>query len=208
MRRSLALLLAIALACALAAVALAPAYAVRTTGWADWQPLTGTANNFSTTMQLPANGFPAASVASDSRGGSVGVQSGASVWNGPTSRVGVEYGSSQNRPYVNLRPLADTAATPSATTYTFAHPTPPTGWAFVLGDIDADRVQVSAKDADGQDVSAPQLRFVQGFTLRSRARSPARSTSTPRTALGSPGSRSRSPGPPSAGTSYRARRRH
>ena len=165
MRRSLPLLLAIALACALAAVALAPAQAVRTTGWADWQPLTGTANNFSTTMQLPANGFPAASLASDSRAGSVGVQSGASVWNGPATPVGVKYGSSQNRPYLNLRPLADTAATPSTTTYTFAHPTPPTGWAFVLGDIDADRVQISAKDADGQDVSAAQLGFVQGFNL-------------------------------------------
>ena len=165
MRRPTALLVATALTGALATYGLAPAQAVRTTGWAEWDPLTGSANHYTTTMRLPAQGFPAASVASDSRSGSVGVQTGTSMWFGPTTPVGVKYGSSQNRPYLNLRPLADTATSPSTTTYTFDHPTPPTGWALVLGDIDADKVTVSATDADGQQVGAAELGFVQAFNL-------------------------------------------
>ncbi len=190
MRRPVALLIATTLTGALATIGLAPAQAVRTTGWADWDPLAGSANHYTTTMRLPAQGFPAASVASDSRSGSVGVQTGSSMWFGPTTPVGVKYGSSQNRPYLNLRPVADTATTPSTTTYTFDHPTPPTGWAFVLGDIDADQVTVSAKDADGQDLSAAQLGFVQAFNLcDSSPRPGACSTSIGDVPTWSPGSR-------------------
>jgi len=116
-------------------------------------------------MQLPAPGFPGADVASDSRSGSVGVQSGASVWLGPNTPVGQVFGSSQDRPYLNLRPKADNATAPSRTTYTFDSPTPPAGWAFVLGDIDADAVAVSAKDATGGDVSVAQLGFAGAFNL-------------------------------------------
>ncbi|MGC4109254.1 MAG: carboxypeptidase regulatory-like domain-containing protein [Nocardioides sp.] len=163
--RRMTLLVAIALGSAFAALGLAPAQALRTTGWAAWEPLTGSSNSYSTSMQLPAQGFPAASVATDSRSGSVGVQSGASMWFGATTPVGAKYGSSRDQPYLNLRPLADTATTPSTTTYTFADPTPPTGWAFVLGDIDADQVKVTAKDADGNEVGASELGFVQAFNL-------------------------------------------
>ena len=52
------------------------------------------------------------------------MQIGSSVWFGPTTPIGVKYGSSQNQPYLNLRPLADTATTPSTTTYTFDQPDP------------------------------------------------------------------------------------
>ena len=48
-------------------VGMTPANADVTSGWATWSPVTGTSNNFATTMQLPAQGFPQATVASDSR---------------------------------------------------------------------------------------------------------------------------------------------
>jgi hypothetical protein len=162
MRRSLGL----GCVAALLVVSAAPgAVGAAVGGYADWQPLGGTSNAYTTRMELPAPGFPGADVASDSRSGSVGVQSGASVWLGPNTPVGLVFGSSQDRPYLNLRPKADNATAPSRTTYTFDSPTPPAGWAFVLGDIDADAVTVSAKDATGGDVSAAQLGFAGAFNL-------------------------------------------
>ncbi|RNL60552.1 hypothetical protein EFK50_19740 [Nocardioides marmoriginsengisoli] len=149
----------------LVGLGLPAAQAVRTTGYADWEPLAGASNDYTTSMELPVAGFPAAAVASDSRSGSVGVQSGSSVFFGPGTPVGAKYGSSLNRPYLNLRPKADNATAPSTTTYTFATPTPPTGWAFVLGDIDADAVTISAKDASGAPVTAAELGFAGGFNL-------------------------------------------
>lgn len=142
------------------------------TGWADWEPLSGSAGNYTTTMQQLAAGFPEATVGSDSRGG-VGVISGASTWLSETSPPGQTYGSSRNRPYLNLRPRADRAETPSTTTYTFERPTPPGGWAFVLGDIDADEVTVTAKGSDGQAISAAELGFQGVFNYCEGAGSPS-----------------------------------
>jgi len=147
----------------LAALAL-PASAVTTTAIGAWDDLDGTANAYSTTMQLPALGFPEATVTSDSRAGSVGVQTGATTWFGALSAPGAIYGSSRDRPYLNLRPKADNASSPSTTTYTFARPTP-LGWAFVLGDVDADQVRVSATLADGRTASAVDLGFQDAFNL-------------------------------------------
>lgn len=45
----------------------AAATAATTTGFAQWGALTGSTNDYATTMQLPAVGFPEATVASDSR---------------------------------------------------------------------------------------------------------------------------------------------
>ena len=73
--------------------------------------------------------------------------------------MGAEYGSSAGRPYLNLRPAVAGGATPSVTTYSFERPTPATGWTFVLGDVDADQVRVSATGADGQPVAASALGF-------------------------------------------------
>ena len=138
-----------------------PASAVRTTGWAAWTPITGTANNYATTMQLPALGFPRAVVATNSRS-NVQLPSGDSTFLGGSANavptdVGIKYGSSKGSGYLNLRPAADNAASPSTTTYTFDRPTPPTGWTFVLGDIDSDQVQISAKDAAGVALTAAQI---------------------------------------------------
>ena len=142
-----------------------PADAVTTRQYADWDPLAGTSNNYTTAARLPVQGFPRAAVTTDSRSGSVGVQSGASSWLSETTPVGQVYGSSRNLPYLSLRPKADNATSPSVTTYTFEHPTPPTGWMIAFADIDADQVRVTAKDASGADVPAADLGFQGGFNF-------------------------------------------
>lgn len=141
-------------------------------GWAQWDPLTGSAGNWSTTMRLPAGGFPAATVTSDSRGG-VGVVSGASSWLSAATPPGELYGSSRGRQYLNLRPQADRPTSPSATTYSFERPTPTGGWAFVLGDIDADRAVVTARDATGRLLSGAELGWQGGFNYCSADGSPS-----------------------------------
>jgi len=91
------------------------------------------------------------------------VNSGASVWLAASTPVGAKYGSSRNQQYLNLRPRADNALSPSETTYTFTHPTPTAGWTFVLGDIDADQVAISALGPDGHALTATELGFRNGF---------------------------------------------
>ncbi|MFB9308353.1 hypothetical protein BJY17_002179 [Agromyces hippuratus] len=144
-------------------VAIAPASAATTASWAAWAPLTGAGGAFQTTMTLAGQPALAASVASDSRAGQVGVISGASAWLAQGTPVGAKYGSSQNQPYLNLRPKADTPAGASTTTYSFPTPTPSTNWTFVLGDIDADQVRISAVGADGAALTADELGFRGGF---------------------------------------------
>lgn len=150
-----------------------PAAAVTVGGWASWEPLTGSAGAWNTQMQLPAGGFPAAMVTSDSRAGQVGVQSGVTTWLSEATPPGSVYGSNQGQPYLNLRPRADNATSPSVTTYTFEHPTPAAGWAFVLGDIDADRAVVTARGADGQLVSTADLGWQGGFNYCAVSPSPS-----------------------------------
>lgn len=165
--------IAVALALGVTVAGAMHASAVTTAGWADWEPLSGSAGRYTTTMQLPAGGFPAASVTSDSRAGAVGVQSGASVWLSADTPPGQTYGSSRNEPYLNLRPRADNATAPSTTTYAFERPTPASGWAFVLGDIDADEVTVTAKDPDGQPVAVADLGFQGVFNYCDAAGAPS-----------------------------------
>jgi hypothetical protein len=130
----------------------APA-AAATTSWAVWDDLSGAGGAYSTTMRLQAPGFPAARMTSDSRA-SAQLPSGTSTFLRPATPPGAAYGSSAGNRYVNLRPAADNASSPSTTTYTFDTATPDAGWAFVLGDIDADRVRVTATDAGGAAVPA------------------------------------------------------
>ena len=149
-----------------------PASAETSPGWADWEPLAGSAGDWSTTMRLPAGGFPAATVTSDSRGG-VGVVSGASSWLSAATPPGEVFGSSRGQQYLNLRPQADRPTSPSTTTYTFERPTPTGGWAFVLGDVDADRVAVSARAADGRLLTGAELGWQGGFNYCTAAGSPS-----------------------------------
>ena len=151
MSRRLLLLLAGLMALLVAS----PAFAV-TDRWAAWSPVAGTSNSFRLSMTQQSPGFPVATVATDSRS-PVQVPSGASAFLGPGTPPGAKYGSSANNPYLSLRPRADTASTPSTTTYTFDAPTPDTGWAFVLGDIDADQVRITATDAAGGRVPATEV---------------------------------------------------
>ncbi|MFJ3403781.1 collagen binding domain-containing protein [Promicromonospora sp. NPDC090134] len=148
------------------------ASAETTAGWAGWDPLTGSAGDWSTSVQLPAGGFPAATVTSNSRGG-VGVISGASSWLSQATPPGAVYGSSRDQEYLNLRPQADRPTSPSTTTYTFERPTPASGWAFVLGDIDADRAVVTALGADGRQLAGAELGFQGGFNYCTVAGSPS-----------------------------------
>ncbi|WP_134765308.1 carboxypeptidase regulatory-like domain-containing protein [Nocardioides sp. 1609] len=124
--------------------------------WASWSPITGTSNDYATVVRQRAAGFPAAVVATDSRA-NVQLPSGASTFLGVGTPPGQKYGSSVGSPYLALRPKADNATAPSTTTYTFDRPTPETGWAFVLGDVDADQVRVTALDAAGDPVPAAEV---------------------------------------------------
>jgi uncharacterized repeat protein (TIGR01451 family) len=123
----------------------------------------GNSGAYSGTMTSTAIGFPAATFTSTSRSGQVGPQSGASTWLPAGSPPGAVYGSSEGRQYLNLRPAADNATSPSVTTYTFATPTPAAGWTFVLGDIDADQVTITATAPDGSAVPVQDLGFAGVF---------------------------------------------
>ncbi|SDC73781.1 hypothetical protein [Rhodococcus tukisamuensis] len=121
---------------------------------------TGGSQAYTGTLTL-GDGFPTATIASDSRA-AAGVQTGASTFLNAATPVGAKYGTSKDRQYLNLRPKVD-ANTPSITTYTFSSPTPASGWTFVLGDIDADKVVVSATNAAGAAVPASALGFKSTF---------------------------------------------
>lgn len=159
MRSRLPVLTTVAALALLPLVAATPASAATTGQWAGW-----TANSpTSYSVQVANSPAMTAAVTTDSRTGQIGVISGASTWLAQGTPVGAKYGSSQGRPYLNLRPKADNAASPSITTYSFAAPTPTSGWTFVLGDIDADKVQVRAVGPDGVALTAAQLGFNGGF---------------------------------------------
>ncbi len=148
---------------AIIAVGVGPASAATTTQWASWQPLTGTAGAFTTSVQITPDPAMTAFVTSDSRAGQVGVVSGASTWLSEGTPVGAKYGTSRDQSYLNLRARVDSPTGPSTTTYAFENPTPSSGWTFVLGDIDADAVRVEAIGPDGQALSADELGFRGGF---------------------------------------------
>lgn len=122
----------------------------------------GVGGAYTSTLTM-APGFPTATFTSTSRSGGVRVQTGTSTWLPAGSPPGAVFGSSQNAGYLNLRPAADNAAGASVTTYTFAAPTPAAGWGFVLGDIDADQVTVTATAPDGSQVAASSLGFAGVF---------------------------------------------
>lgn len=125
-------------------------------------------------------GFPDGSLASTSRSGSgVGVQSGSSTFLNSQTPPGAIFGSSRGAAYLNLRPAADDPASPSVTVYTFDRPTPSSGWAFVLGDIDADRVVLDGVDAQGRPVDAAGLGFAGVFNYCGGSPSPCPPTDPP-----------------------------
>ena len=158
--------LALCLATMLAALGLltlaAPVAQAAQSGWGQFV-LAGTSRNYTGTMTQQAEGFPVATVTSNSVGGGVGVQSGATTWLSTATDVGAKYGSSRDRGYLNLRPYNQNGAPPSVTTYTFERPTPTAGWTFVLGDVDADQVTVTATGPGGRTVAPSELGFRSVF---------------------------------------------
>lgn len=125
-------------------------------GYATFAPAGG-ANAYTGTITLPA-GFPAVTYTSDSRTlGGAQVSSGTSAWIPAGTRFGAQFGSSQGKPYISFGPKSNDAAGPSTTVYTFATATPASGWGVVLGDIDAERLAVSATDATGAPIPSAQL---------------------------------------------------
>ncbi|MGG7464952.1 MSCRAMM family protein [Plantibacter sp. YIM 135347] len=164
MRRRLAITsLALLAAAATVFTGAIPASAATTGTWASWTDLVGTSGAFTGSMTLAGQPALTATIKTDSRSGQIGVISGASTWLSQGTPVGAKYGSSVGKPYLNLRPKADTAVAPSTTTYSFATPTPPSGWTFVLGDIDADKVQVKAIGPDGIPLTAAELGYQSSF---------------------------------------------
>ena len=137
--------------------------AAATTSWATWAPLAGTGGAFTTTVQVAPTPALTATMTSDSRAGQVGVITGASTWLSEGTSIGAKYGSSRDQPYLNLRPKADNATSPSTTTYSFATPTPVSGWAFALGDIDADSVRIVAVAPDGHVLTASEIGLQDRF---------------------------------------------
>lgn len=113
------------------------------------------------TIAMPSAGFgePAATWTTD--GGSLNISSGATIWLGPTTPFGAQYGSSQNKPYLGVG--LSTGSNPSATTYTFARSTPVGTWSFAFGDIDADFVSLSATDSEGSPVTSFTGWYQGGF---------------------------------------------
>ncbi len=146
-----------------AAVTPAPALAATSTSWATWT-VTGDGGDFAGTADVDATGLPAATWSSDSRA-PVGVPAGATTWLPAGSPVGQVYGSSQGRPYLQLRPRVDSPGSPSTTVLTFDAPTPSAGWAVVLGDVDSDLAAVSGTRADGEPASAADLGVVGAFSF-------------------------------------------
>ena len=121
--------------------------------YADWT-ISGSAG----TMAIPVTGFPAATLTTNST--SPSLQSGTSTYLSASTPFGQAFGGSQGMPYALLRTAAGQA--PSTTTFTFANPTP-ARWGFTLGDIDADKVIISATGAGGGPVSAADLGFESSF---------------------------------------------
>ena len=146
----------LALACAAALVpwAATPALAATGSGYGTWSVLGGTG-----TMSIPVAGFPSAAFHTTSS--TAPVQSGQSAFLNADTPVGARYGSSRGKQYVNLRTAL--SGSPSVTTLAFDRPTPAGTWAFTLGDVDADRVEVHALGADGAPLSPAQLGWQGAF---------------------------------------------
>ncbi|MCP2325103.1 hypothetical protein HDA40_003610 [Hamadaea flava] len=143
------------------------AYAAANGSYAEWSR-SGSSGAWQATG-TPAAGFPVAQVASNAS--TVAVPSGANTFLGPQTPPGQAYGSSQGRTYLNVSTA--TGFDTSTTTVTFDSATPAKNWAFVIGDLDADTLTISATDGDGDPVSPADLGFQGAFNYCAYAPKPA-----------------------------------
>lgn len=162
-RRGVSGLAAALLAAVLVPVAASPAFASGSSygEWADGS------------LTVPAVGFPAATVTTTSS--STLIPAGANTFLNSDTPFGAAYGSSKGHNYIALRTAS--GLKPSVTTLDFASPTP-VGWAFTLGDVDADHVKVEATGADGSALTAAQLGWQGAFNYCQGSPKPASCTGT------------------------------
>ena len=146
----------LATAAVLVLVSGAPANAAATaTGAYADMSVGGSSGAFAGSADMSVAGFPSARVTSDAT--TVKTPSGESAFLGSATPVGEVYGSSRGENYLNVSTAK--GVTTSTTTIDFDTATPAANWAFVLGDIDADMVEIAATDADGNPVAADDLGF-------------------------------------------------
>ena len=133
------------------AIAISSVQAVGGTGvYGGWSLNAGSSNSGVLNLGSNVNGFLVPAASWSSSASSVTFPTGASTWLGPTTPFGSYFGSSQNRAYMNQGTAP--SAQPSVITYTFSTVTPSGTWGFALGDIDADKVKISAEDPLGNAV--------------------------------------------------------
>ncbi|GAA1676854.1 hypothetical protein GCM10009830_24510 [Glycomyces endophyticus] len=125
-------------------------------GYAGWSGGSGAFR-----MASPAAGFPGAELSTN--GSPVTTPSGTSVWMGEGTPFGAAYGSSRGQGYIGIGTTSGNL--PSTTVLTFDTPTPASKWAFALGDIDVDMVEISGTDADGNALTGSDLGFQSAFNL-------------------------------------------
>jgi hypothetical protein len=125
---------------AAAAVGVTPASALPANQFGVFPTWTtaGQSGAFSATAAFaPSAGFPSLSLNTNST--TIRAPTGESAWLGDSTAFGQEFGSSRSQPYLSIATAA--GVTNSTTTLSFGG-TPPSGWGFALGDIDADWVFV------------------------------------------------------------------
>jgi len=150
----LGLALAVSSSCLLGLDAVAGAADHAHTPYAEW-----TVHDGSGTVEVPDSTFPAGTYTSDSS--PLRIATGKSTFLNTTTPVGAEFGSSRDQDYLVFGTASRNS--PSTTTITFDSGTPTEHWGFALGDIDADRARISAKEPDGTPLTAGELGWRGAF---------------------------------------------
>ncbi len=156
-RRRTPLLILVASVAVLAGALLGAAVATAATGQNAVWSAAGTSGALTGAAVVPANGFPTAAITST--GTSLATPSGTSAFLGTGTPLGAVYGTATG--YASLTPAAGNA--PSVTTLTFARPTPASGWAFALGDVDAEQLVITATGPGGVPIPPSALGFQGTF---------------------------------------------
>ena len=145
---------------AAAVVVLAAPARATTSTWASWT-MAGSSGGVTGTELIAGSGFPGGTFTSDSV--KVTIPTGASAFLNASTPPGTEFGSSQGQPYLTIQTAKGN--TPSTTTLTFDSLTPPGDWALVVGDVDADQVQIQARDPSGATLPVSGLGFQGVFNF-------------------------------------------
>ena len=144
-----------------AGLALGGAAGAQAAEGSDWGTFAGTGPGGAVTGTVTlAGAFPTTTFTSTSS--SVATPGGTSTFQSAGTPPGELYGTSRGvGNYVSLRPASGGVgpAGASVTTYAFEGGSPASGWSFVLGDIDADQVTVTATGTDGAPVDVADMGF-------------------------------------------------